>query len=199
MADLTQDYYALEIDHYLRLPPKGPARSAYAIEVNPWARRADVEAALFFRGSIVSAYGYIETRLGEICIRCSRLEAYASKRKSFPDSTSKRIEFLKLVFAFGPLAPHERFAVLFLQKFERTQELRHQVAHARMQVLPDWGITFEDITQSKGSSLSLRNSRFTYADFETLAWRATRLSRLLQFLLDRLGAFDILPPMHAAK
>jgi len=72
------------MEQFLRPAPKTLARSAYAVEVNPWTTKGDIEAALLFRGTIVSSYGFIETTLGEVCVRASRIEKFAALRSSFP-------------------------------------------------------------------------------------------------------------------
>ena len=193
MGSYLSDYYSSPLNPLLRDPAIGTARSAYEVERNPWARRGDIEAALLFRGTIVSAYGYIESRLGELAIRCSRIPIYAAKRSSFPYSIDRRISFLRAAFHTGPLAPHQRFAEMFFDRVERTGALRHRVAHARMQVLPDWGITFHDIPRADAGAVMLRSHRMTMQELERSAWQAARLSRLCQHLLDRLDELEILP------
>ncbi len=187
------DYYSMPINSLLREPPAGLARSAYAVEVNPWVRRGDVEAALLFRGTIVSAFGYIETLMGELAVRASRLDDYAGLREGFPHSAGKRSAHLRRVFASGPLAPFKRLATAALDRFDATAELRNLAAHARMQVLPDWGVTFEDFPKNAPSGLIKRTKRLQMSDLEQAAWQAARLSRLCQRLAGRLNA--VLPPL----
>lgn len=190
------DYYTKSISSYLRDPPRGLARSAYAIEINPWARRGDIEAALFFRGVIVSAYGNMETQMGELVIRCSRLEVYAKMRGSFPFSVPRRLAFLREAFSYGPLMPYQKYATSFINRFEAATNLRHQVAHARMRVMPDWGVTFIDIPSSKDEEIQIRSTRIAPFEFEALAWQAARLSRLFQRLVGRLDNLEILPSLE---
>ncbi|OJU58969.1 MAG: hypothetical protein BGO08_04590 [Altererythrobacter sp. 66-12] len=167
-------------------------RSAYEVEINPWSRRGDVEAALFFRGAIVSAYGYIETILGEICIKASRLPQYAVLRESFPHSADQRVSFLRRAFALDPLREYQPWATLFLDQFETHGELRNLAAHAYMQVLPNWGVTFRDLRRDGPAMINSRSQRMTIPELEVAAWRATRLSRLCQHLVNRLNAAEIL-------
>jgi hypothetical protein len=192
----VSDYYSKPIDEFLRDPPKGYRRSAYEVEVNPWARRGEVEAALFFRGTIVSAFGYIETRIAELAIRTSRLEQYAEIRPNFPFSLEKRISYLRKVFERPPLSQFQGLAALALNRFEGAGELRHQVAHARMQVLSGSGATFEDFPKADREGIALRRGRYTMEDLEQAAWRAARLSRLCQHLMVRLDQAEILPALH---
>ena len=193
------NYYSTSVEPFLRAPPSGLARSAYAVEINPWVRRGDVEAALMFRGTIVSAYGYIETRMGELAIRCSKLDIYASIRASYPFQIDKRLAYLRKVFSVGPLLPYTSIATQFFERFESAAELRHQVAHARMQVLPDWGVTFHDLPKSGPGEITLRSNRKTLKELELLAWRAARISRLSQHLLDRLNRSGIVPPLDSLQ
>jgi hypothetical protein len=190
---MMSDFYSNSIEAYLRNPPRGLARSAYAVEINPWARRGDIEAALLFRGVIVSAYGNMETQMGELVIRCSRLEVYAKMKGSFPFSVPRRLAFLRAAFSHGPLMPYQKFAISFIDRFEASSNLRHQIAHARMQVMPDWGVTFHDIPSSKDEEIQLRSKQIAPVELEEWAWQAAKLSRLFQNLIGRLNNLDILP------
>ncbi|MGE4304734.1 MAG: hypothetical protein AB7E24_11975 [Novosphingobium sp.] len=174
-------------------PPHSLARSAYSVEVNPWSPREDVEAAIFFRGAIVSAFGNIEARLGELCIRASRIPVYDALRDRFPHPTSKRIAYLRQVFATGPLATWEATATRYLDRFQAGEELRNLVAHSQMQVLPDWGVTLRDFPSADRAGIQTRSRRLTLPEIEIVAWRAARLSRLGQHLFDLLESTGILP------
>lgn len=187
------EYWLSSLEPHLRDPPAaGWRRSAYEVEVNPWSRRGDVEAALLFRGSIVSAYGYIETVLGDICIKASRLPQYDALRGSFPHSAEQRVSFLRRAFALEPLLEYQPWAKLFLDRFEAHSELRNLAAHARMQVLPDWGVTFQDLRREGPEQVNARRQRMTVPELEVAAWRASRLSRLCQRLVGRLNRAQIL-------
>lgn len=187
------DHYSSPLNPLLRKAPNGIARSAYAVEINPWARKGEIEATLLFRGTIISAFGYIETRLGDLAIRCSRLDQYAALRDSFPHSTEKRVAFLRRAFALAPLVPYQRYATLFLNRVEQAAGLRHMVAHSRMQVLPNWGVTFHDIPKAGPGSITKRSHRLTLDQLELEAWKSARLSRLCQTLMDRLDAAGVVP------
>ena len=136
------DYYQSSIQEHLRRPPQGFARSAYAIEVNPWVRRGELEATLFFRGVIVSAVGYIETQIAELALRCSRLPQYESLRSTFPYSIQARLTFLQQAAALAPLNQLPNVAEQYAKRVERLLNDRNLMAHARMEVMPDWGVTF---------------------------------------------------------
>lgn len=190
------DYYHRSIERFLRSPPSNLARSAYATEVNPWVTRGDVEAALFFRGTIVSALGSIETSLGELALRCSRLEHYAALRSTFPYSFKNRIKFLRQAFSQEPLLRHQEIANQFFDRVERLFAARNMVAHARMQVMPDWGVTFHHFPESFDGGVSTSKERLTLQDLELLAWRGARLSRLYQRLANILDDEDLLPALE---
>ncbi|AJA10017.1 hypothetical protein SKP52_15695 [Sphingopyxis fribergensis] len=188
------DYWASSLTPLLRdPPPESHRRSAYEVEINPWSRRGDVEAALLFRGSIVSAYGYIESTLGELCVRASRLPSYAALRESFPHSADQRISFLRRAFAIEPLLQYQLWAGMFFDRLDAQSDLRNLAAHSRMQVMPDWGVTFHDLRRDGPSNVIMRRQRMTMSELETEAWRAARLSRLCQMLVGRLNRAEILP------
>ena len=188
------NYYDLSIIHLLRRTPHGFARSPYAVEVNPWSRRGEIEAALLFRGTIVSAYGFVETRLAEISIRASRLECYAKLAPNLPFTTNRRLKFLRQVFSSGPLEPYHPVAEKFFDRFEKAAEIRHLVAHARMQVMPDWGVTFEDYRLVDGEIVN-STKRIPIDEMEILASNSARFSRLSQRLSDELASLNILPQL----
>ena len=182
-------------NRYVRSPRAGSyIRSAYAVEANPWTPQEDLEAAIFFRGAIVSSFGYIETCLGEVCIQTSRLQCYAELTPNFPYSTSKRVAHLRKAFAIGPLEPFHRTATAFLDRFDATGPLRNMVTHARMQVLSEWGVTFEHYPKQVDGGVQHHSTRLTIAQLESRAWETARLSRLcqhLQFLLNATKALEV--------
>jgi len=150
---------------------------------------------LIFRGTIVAAYGYVETKLAEIAVRASRLAAYSNMRPKFPYQMNRRRAFLKAVFASGPLAQYSGMANAFLDRFEASSDLRHMKAHAHMELGADpkgWGVTFHDYTGVDGD-VCYRRRRVRLAELEHEAWCASRFSRLCQRLYHRLGQIGILP------
>lgn len=90
-------------------------------ETNPWTADDDLRAALLYRGALVSAWATIESRIKELAIRCSRVEAYRS-------ITPAR-------FPRRPLLPYAETGLNFLDRFDATAEMRHIMAHSRMRVL----------------------------------------------------------------
>ena len=187
-------YYDLPIETYLRPPPQGVVRSAYAVEVNPWVRRGDIEAALLYRGTIVASYGYIETRLAELSVRASRIPIYSERRAKFPYKMKNRISFLRAVFSEGPLSEYNGIAVSYLKRFEGMAELRHLAAHARMQVLPDWGVVLQYFEPAE-KAIAQQTKRITLKNLEIEAYKAARFSRVTQLLADRLEQTGALPQL----
>lgn len=190
------DYWDRSPGNFLRRPTKSQMRSAYAIETNPWTTKGDVEAALLFRGTIVSAHGYIETRLAELSFRCSKSDEYRELRDKYPYTLDNRLEYLRNVFSIEPLHIHHAIAEKFFKQVESGRELRHLMAHARMQVLPDWGVVFHGFKQPKGEPMQYRQDRMLLSDLERAAWRASKLSRACQRLADGLENLEIIPPLH---
>lgn len=170
-------------------------RSPYALEYNPWTSTQEIENAMLYRGVIVSAFAQIETKLGEIAIRASRIGQYLALREHFPFSAEKRVSFLRKAFELEPLARHRPIGSAFLDKFESIASLRHVMAHGRMQVLGGQ-ITFHDIPKSDGSTIAMRRQLFVFAGLELLAWRSAKLARLGHRLSSRLDALEILPPLE---
>ena len=192
---IKSDLYVRPVEDFLRSPPRNFARSAYATELNPWGKKGDIEATLLFRGAIVSAMGAIETNLGELALRCSRLEQYAAIRSTFPYSFKNRVKFLRQAFDLEPLARHQQIANQFFNRVESLFASRNLVAHARMQVMPDWGVTFHHFPESSKDGVTTSQRRFVLDDLENLAWRSAKLSRLQQYLLNRLDNEELLPKL----
>lgn len=190
------DYWHSHVGDFLRAPPKNLGRSAYAVEVNPWARQGEIEAALFFRGSIVSAFGYIDTRLSELAVRTSVMPEYLDMREKLPFTFQRRIKYLRDIFETIPLDKYQPYARQFFDRLERNYELRNLVAHARMQVLPDWGVIFVHIERGVGNQLIQKTRRVPLDELERMAWRLCRLSRLAQLLLERVEQEGILPSIN---
>ena len=191
----TRELGSDSIQHFLRPLHINWMRSPYAVEATAWTTRGQIEAALFFRGTIVSAHGYIETRLAELCFQCSRHPSYLNLRADFPYYLQERIKYLRKVFALGPLVHYQSTAECFLSRVEKQAELRHLVAHARMEV-SDWGATFHDFKAQKGQPIAYRSKRMTLKSLEHEAWNAARLSRICQHLASNLDSLGILPPLE---
>lgn len=167
------------------------------IEVNPWTPQELAEKALQHRGAIVAAWGNIETWLSEVALRASHVEAYHGLRDQFPYKIETRISFLEKVLEQpGPLAKFAPLGRPLLSRVRQSAKLRNQMAHARMRVLPQWGVTFEELV-GQGDQVSFRQRRYSLADLEALARRATRLSRIVQRAASKVEAERLLPSLRS--
>lgn len=180
------------IEDYLRPPRIWWMRSAYAVEVNPWATREQIEAALALRGAIVSAHAYVETRLAELAFRSSMMPEYSELRDTFPYGQRKLLTYLRSIFSQGPLEPFGPSAERFFKRFDRGAELRHFMAHAKMRVEPHW-IVFEDFKSVSHGKIINRRVPYTFKDLERRAWKSVCLSRICQHLANELETLGILP------
>ncbi|MFN3989210.1 MAG: hypothetical protein ACK4IS_03020 [Erythrobacter sp.] len=178
-------------------------RSAYAIEASPWSPKENIEAALLFRGAVVSAHGYIETRLAELALRSSIMTEYASLQATFPYRHSSRLSYLRRIFSLEPLKPYNNSAERFFARFDAGAEHRHVMAHAKMKVNGSW-IVFEDFktgkidTGQKGAILQ-RRFTFTLSDLEKIAWKSVCLSRICQRLANEVEKLEILPSLDSLQ
>lgn len=110
-----------------------------------------------------------------------------------------RMNYLRQILQSEPFSGYKDVAEAFLIRLERQYELRNIVAHAHMQVLPDWGVTFTDYTPQKNNEIAKRQRRFALAELERLAWRMAKLSRLCQLLLNQLEQRVELPNLIDAE
>ena len=173
-----------------------PSRFATMIEVNPWTPQEQVEKALLYRGAILSAWSAIETWLSEWALRASHLDAYRGLREKFPYKIDSRVGFLERILDQpGPLQPFAPLGLQLLSRVRDAADLRNQMAHARMRVLAQWGVTFAELI-GQGDQVSWRTRRYSLADLERLSRRATRLSRIFQRASVRIDAANVLPPLQ---
>jgi hypothetical protein len=125
------------------------------------------------------------------------MDGYANIRESYPHGVGKRLAFLRRVFGTPPLNQFESLAIAFFKRFEDAADLRHFMAHSRMEMVGDstsWGITFHDYRGVKDGGITYRRHRITLPDLERHARRSVRLSRLAQRLSARLNETALLPP-----
>jgi hypothetical protein len=189
-----------EIGRYLRKPPPGYARSAYAVEANAWTTRGATEAALLFRGTLVSAFGYIENTLSHLCIQCSRLDHYAALRKTFPYKFDDKVDFLKKCCLHRPLNDCQSIACRFFDEMDDLKEIRNTSAHAHMRVLSGNhnippSIRFVNYTKRCGIPVAEMKT-MSLPELEMLARKAARLSRRVQALNHKLDELGILPAVE---
>lgn len=186
-------------ENLLRKTANLNVRSVYAAECY-WAVKTEhLEAAMFLRGAAMTAFGYMDVKMGEIAIRLSHHAAYRGVRQTFPRTIEKRIEFFRWACDIAPqikLIAHARF---FLDRLEASLRLRHQMAHARMVVktIGEWShIRFDDFPHEKGNKppkIPLGPEDILLIDFERTVRQLARLSRYGESLNHALIAWDELP------
>lgn len=96
----------------------------------------------------------------------------------------------------GPLQGYAPLGLLILARVRDSAELRNQMAHARMRVLRNWGVTFEEL-QGQKDRVILRQQRYSLQQMEAFARRATRLSRLVQRAAGDIDRGNLLPPLSS--
>ena len=142
------------VDPLRSLKHDDPQRLAYTLEINPWVPDLYLKNAVLFRGAVVSAWGYIETKLIELAIRSSRMPEYSAIRATYPYKLDNRFGYMRRVLASeGPFSKYRSIGKKFLDRFEASADLRHLMAHGDMQALPDWGVTFVDYRPNSKDSL----------------------------------------------
>lgn len=171
-----------------------PRRMTIMVEPMPWLLHGDCAEALMFRGAIVAAWGYVDTTLSELAVRCSKCDDYETLRAAFPSAANRRTAYLKLVLgAPGPLAPYRGIGHLFLDRFAATERTRHMMAHGRMKMTAPHLIEIEEIDTSPGGSLSFRRQKLRLADLEGFARTATKLSRFMHRAVHEIDKRKLLP------
>lgn len=166
----------------------------YNLEINPWTPNNLLNNSMLCRGAIISAWGYIETTLIELAIRASHMDQYCSLSARYPYRLEGRINFMRKVLdSEGPFFQFRRHGHTFLDRFERAAELRHILAHAKMQILVM--IIFVDYSPAQNGMISRRYRRFTIDQLEQMARKATRLSRLMHISYEAINRAGFLPPL----
>lgn len=171
-----------------------------ALKVNPWQSKRSLEAALLYRGTIVSAWANIETTINEIAIRVSITHPYQGLRNTYPFKLKSRTNFLRHALEIdGPITPFSGIANKILDRFESQASLRNLMAHGSMQVLPGWGATLKMFSPQNGNEIRYQYERFTEERMRRLAMRAARLSRFAIRLKAQLDQANLLEPLTGAE
>lgn len=171
-----------------------------ALEVNPWLTREAVDAAHRHRGAIVGGWANVETSLIELSIRTSRSTHYSDVRDAYPSKLKARLTYLRKIFELpGPLSPYSSLGTSVINRFEDDQDMRNMMAHGRMTVMPDWGATFHFFEAKSGAEISYRTARFTETQLRFWATRATRFSRAVRAMAQKLDEAGLLPPLIPAE
>ncbi|WP_375428688.1 hypothetical protein [uncultured Sphingomonas sp.] len=178
-----------------RLLGYGP--QGLALEVNPWQTKSSIEAAHMFRGAIVGAWASVETYIIEIAIRSSIHPAYIGIRAAYPSKLKGRVAYLRTIVELdGPLVNYRKLVETVLRRYEESAPARNRMAHSRMIVQPDWGVTFYGFLPKSDKVITYDMRRFTPVDLETEAQRATRFARSVAYLVARLNQLELLPALN---
>lgn len=157
----------------------------YVLEVNPWTPLEDLREFTLMRGVIVGAWASVETVLKEIALKASRLEPYIDVDVRIPKKNSEIIEYLKVLTTIkGPIYSIADDLKSLMLNFESHSNDRNMIAHAHMQVLPNWGATFSSYV-AKGDKIggdyfAYEERRLTLLQMDELARAATVLSHKAQ-------------------
>lgn len=181
----------------MREPLLGYGPQGFALDVSPWQTKSSLEAAFLHRGVVVGAWAAVETNLIELSIRASRLDCYVKLRSKYPTRLKDRIRFLRLVADDeGPLKPWASLLHKVLDRYERSSEIRNIMAHAHMEVLPDWGATFSGY-QAKGETEIMHyRQRLLPDELRLAAAKAARFSRAVFRIKRALDNRSILPQLE---
>lgn len=172
-------------------PLLGYGPQGFALETSPWQTKASIDAAMLYRGAIIAGWGSVEANIIEVAIRASKHPAYANIRDSYPSKLKSRVAYLRDVLAAeGPLLPFAGLGNAILSRYTGTEAMRNQMAHARMQVLPDWGATMTGFRAKSKDEITFYRTRYTEHDLAWLAMRSTRFARVVQGFMNRLGEID---------
>lgn len=175
----------------------GYGKHGFALEVNPWQSKSSLEAALLFRGTIVSAWANVEASIIEVALRCSVHPNYAQIRENYPSKLKSRVSYLKAVLAHeGPLSEHSALGNAILDRYRSSEDLRNLMAHGGMQILPlggTWRATFHMFKPKDAQQVTFLQQPYTEDELKHLALKSARFSRAVKALKARLESF--LPPI----
>jgi len=170
--------------------------------ISPWEPSDRVAEAYMLRGAILASFAHIEQCLSELAIRASYAPEYdsiASDHDSLPFTMSKRVRFLKRIAGTaGPLGPYSSLLQSVLKRWEKTKDLRDQMAHAHMSVLPNAPVRFSGIKPDGGEIHMVWSNYFSPA-LTNAALRAARFSRACQRIRDKFEAQQLLPTFEDAR
>jgi hypothetical protein len=173
--------------------PKWLVPREWRAVINPWVRDNDLARALVLRGSILWSYSHIEQKLTDVAIRCSHSPEYRDLREKPPFSSGQRIAYLRSVLETdGPLSRFEALGTAILDRYEASRAVRNRMAHADMEALPDWAITFEELVVD-GREITYRRKPYWPGELEEVAVRAARFSRAVQRIHYAMFANDEIP------
>lgn len=171
-----------------------------ALEVNPWQTKASVDAALLYRGAIVAGWASVETTIIELAIRASGHEAYVGHRKAYPTKLKTRVAYLRDILSLpGPLDRYADDIGRIVDHYVESADLRNMLAHAFMEVYPQWGATFSGFRPKDEATITQFRKRLTEEQLEALAVEATQYSRDARSLLGRINQDAAVPSLEGTS
>ena len=148
--------------------------------INPWVQDADLARVLILRGAILWSYSHIEQKLTDVVIRCSHSPQYRDLREKPPFNSGARVAYLRKVLETdGPLSKYAPLGNAILDRYEASRTIRNRMAHADMEALPNWAITFDEIVID-GGRITHHRTNYWPGQLERLAVKAARFSHAVQ-------------------
>lgn len=170
----------------------------FAIEINPWTEEQALRDALFWRGTFLSAWAYVETVLLEIAMRSSIEDAYRGFRDTYPYKMSGRLQYLRRILREpGPLSAYRSRGEQLVDSFEAGAELRHKLAHGRMTMTQAEWIRFDWFNPQKGGEIVTYGWEIMgLSKLAAEASRASSVSRTAQAALAKVNSRELLKPLN---
>lgn len=179
--------------------PKPLVPNEWRAVINPWVQDRDLARVLILRAAILWSYSHIEQKLTDLVVRCSQTPEYRDLREKPPFSSAARIAYLRKVLATdGPLSKYERLGTAILDRYDESRPIRNRMAHADMQVLPNWAVTFDEIVID-GGEITHRRTNYWPGHLERLAAEAARFSHAVQRIHYTLFANDPIPSREGSE
>lgn len=147
--------------------------------ISPWTPDSELARVLMLRAAILWSYSHVEQKLTYLAIRCSHEPEYRNLAEKPPFTPASRIKFLRRVLdTQGPLSARRSLGLAILDRFDQGRDIRNQMAHADMSVLP--GIArFDEIVISNGEIVH-RDTPYYAGQLERIAIKAARFSKAIQ-------------------
>lgn len=165
--------------------------------INPWVQDGDLARVLILRAAILWSYSHIEQKLTDVAIRCSNSPEYRDIREKPPFSSGARITYLRRVLETdGPLSRYAKLGTAILNRYEKSRVIRNRMAHADMEVLPQWAIVFNEIVID-GGEITIHRTNYWPGQLELLALKAARFSHAVQRVHYGMFANDPIPSRYS--
>lgn len=147
---------------------------------NPWLQDRELAKALILRAAILWSYSHIEQKLTDFMVRCASMPAYRGLAEKPPFRMKGRVSYLRRVFdAEGPFSQKKSIGIAILDRYDAGRDIRNQMAHADIEVYPEWGTVLDEILID-GTSIHHGRERYWGGRLEQEAKRASRFSKAVQ-------------------